>query len=210
MPIIVPTITAENAHVYRDQIERVQGFAPRIHIDLMDGIFTPNKSTDVASVWWPEEIEADIHIMYQKPQDEIEALIKLKPRAVIIHAESDADIPLVAGQLNAVDIACGLVVFPETTIESVKGILPFVQQLLIFSGNLGHQGGSVANLDLLSKVNEAKLVNPELEIAWDGGVNKENIAQLAAAGVDVINVGGAVQLAPDAGLAYNALKTLLP
>jgi pentose-5-phosphate-3-epimerase len=37
--IICPTITAYDSAEYKRQVEQVKSFAPRIHIDLMDGEF---------------------------------------------------------------------------------------------------------------------------------------------------------------------------
>ncbi len=210
MAIIVPTITAEDPHVYRTQIERVQNFAKRIHIDLMDGVFTPNTSVSTDQIWWPEDVVADVHVMFQKPDSQLEALISLKPNLVVIHAESDCDIRQFARALNEAGISCGVVLFPETKPEVIKQYSTEIQHVLIFSGNLGHQGGSTANLDLLEKVAQIKALNSKLEIAWDGGVNESNVSELARAGIDVINVGGFIQHTPNAGLAYEALSKLLP
>lgn len=210
MAIIVPTITAEDPHVYRTQIERVQGFAKRIHIDLMDGVFTPNVSVALDQIWWPEDVVADVHLMFQKPESQLEALVALKPSLVIIHAESDCDIAEFALVLNEAGISCGVALFPETKPEVIANYSSEIQHVLIFSGNLGHQGGSTANLDLLKKVAQIKAINSELELAWDGGVNDSNVSELVNAGIEVINVGGFIHAAPHAGLAYEALSKLLP
>lgn len=210
MATIVPTITAENPHIYREQVERVQAFASRLHIDLMDGIFTPNKSVGVEQIWWPEGTIADIHLMFQNPEEQLETVTKLKPNSVIIHAESSIDIEEFVKELRQSGINCGVALFPETSVESLGDAIRHIDHLLIFSGNLGYQGGSFANLDLLEKVAQAKALNPALEIAWDGGINETNVRALAAAGVEVLNVGGYVQAAPDAGLAYKTLVELLP
>ncbi len=205
-PVIVPTITAENPHTYREQIERVEGFAKRLHIDLMDGIFTKNKSIALNQVWWPENITADVHLMFQDPEAELKKLIKLKPNMVVVHAESDCDVPKFASDLRDHGIKTGLAVFPETSIESINYILPHVQQLLIFSGNLGHQGGSVADLALLEKAKEAKKLHRWLEeIAWDGGITDQNAKKLVEGGVEVLNSGGFIQHADNPEEAYRKL-----
>lgn len=209
MAIIVPTITASNSHVYREQIERVQNFAKRIHIDLMDGVFAPTKSISTSQVWWPENIEADIHIMYEKPEAELEQLIKLKPRMVIVHGEIKADIIQIAKELNQTGIKCGVALLAQTSVESIKKVLPSIQQLLIFSGNLGHQGGSTADLSLLGKASQAKQINPSLEIAWDGGVNYGNVPALIEGGIDSINVGGYIHYHSDPAGQYQKLASLL-
>lgn len=210
MAQIAPTITAENAHVYREQVERVEGFARRIHIDLMDGVFAPNKSVAPEAVWWSEGMSADIHVMFQEPANAIELLLKLNPELIIIPAESEFDFAQLQKFRAESKTRFGVALLPETSVVSVQDVLQQVDHLLIFSGNLGYQGGSVADLNLLEKVQQAKMINPKLEIGWDGGVNAQNVRQLADAGVDIINSGGYIHHAPDPALAYQALTALLP
>jgi ribulose-phosphate 3-epimerase len=175
----------------------------------MDGVFTPNVSIAPEQMWWPEDIVADVHLMFQKPESQIDILRALKPSLVIVHAESDCNVVDFAKALNQVGIACGVALFPETSVDVIAPYASAIQHALIFSGNLGHQGGSVANLDLLKKVEELKVLNPELEIAWDGGVNDSNVAVLTQAGVDVVNAGGYIHTAHNAELAYNSLNDQL-
>lgn len=208
MITICPTITAENSHVYREQVERVQKFASRIHIDLMDGDFTKNKSVEISTVWWPDEMLADIHLMFRNPEAELETLTKLRPHMVIVHAESNCDIPKFASVLREANIKTGVALFPETKVDSISYILPHVQQVLIFSGNLGHQGGSVADFSLLSKIAKIKQAHPFIEeIAWDGGISDKNATQLVEAGVQVLNAGGYIHTATSPERAYQLLCT---
>lgn len=207
MAIICPTITAEDPHIYREQIERVQPFAKRLHIDLMDGEFTSNKSIDLAQVWWPENMATDLHLMFKDPATRLKDIIRLKPELVIIQAESNADVPQFAAELSKHSIKCGLALLPETTVESVVFAFAEIQHVLVFSGNLGYQGGSEANLSLLQKVKDIKALNPSLEIAWDGGVNQQNAPSLANGGVDVLDVGGYIQFSKDPEAAYKLLTT---
>jgi ribulose-phosphate 3-epimerase len=192
MSIICPTVTAFDTHEYRAQIERVTAFAPRIHVDLMDGEFAPTKSPDLSQIWLTEGIECDVHIMYKRPQDHLEQLKALKPSLVIVQAESDCDIPKFAADLREAGIKTGISVLQSTQINDVAYLFPHVKHLLIFSGDLGHFGGQV-DMTLTGKVAEAKAAHKYLEIGWDGGINAENCRALADTGVDVLNVGGAIQ-----------------
>ena len=205
MATIVPTVTAENAHIYREQIERVEAFAERIHIDLMDGKFTPNTSLPAESVWWPEATEIDVHVMFQNPEEVLDVLIDLRPSLIIVPAECSADLRGIAHKLEEVGIRAGLALLPEITVESVETLLADFQHVLIFSGNLGHQGGSYADLSLLEKAGQAKAVNPDIEIGWDGGVNESNAEKLVSGGVEVLNAGGFIQKSPTPEAAYRQL-----
>lgn len=208
MATICPTITAYDSHEYREQMERVEPFAKRIHIDLMDGHFAPTKSPGLSNVWWPEGAVADIHLMYARPLAKLPALIKLRPHLVIIHAEADVDHMQFAKDLRKVGIRAGLALLHDTPADHVKSIVKTFDHLLIFSGHLGYHGGQ-ADLKLLDKVKELRELNPHAEIGWDGGITDKNAKQLVEAGVDVLNVGGFVHKAPDPAAAYLKIQRLI-
>lgn len=205
MSIICPTILAYDPCEYKEQIDRVLPFAKRIQIDLKDGEFTDTNNISLDKIFLPHNILCDIHLMYKNPQDYIHHLIKLKPNLVIVHAESDCDIPLFATKLREANIKTGIAIIKTTTIDSVRYILPHVQHLLIFSGDLGHFGGS-ADISLTSKIDEAKRVNRHLEFGWDGGINIDNVAYLSCVGINVLDVGGALQNARHPAKVYDIME----
>jgi ribulose-phosphate 3-epimerase len=208
MSVICPTVTAFDPHEYREQMERAAGFAERIHIDLMDGEFAPSQSPDLLQVWWPHNIYADIHLMYQRPMDHLQQLIRLKPHMVIVHNEAEVHHMHFAAELHRHDIKTGLAVLQETPIEWAEQIMHSFDQVLIFSGNLGYHGGE-ANMDMLKKVSFVRKNHPEAEIAWDGGINADNAKALADAGVDVLNTGGFIQKSQTPQEAYDKLNTVI-
>ena len=85
--------------------------------------------------------------------------------------------------------------------------IKMADQVVIVSGNLGEQTG-IADLSLTSKVTELKKIKPELEIAWDGGINKQNIEQLSKAGIDIFYVGGAIHKSTDPAFEVRELQAL--
>jgi ribulose-phosphate 3-epimerase len=207
MATIVPTIDAFNPHQYREQMERIEPFAKRVHIDLMDGQFAPTESPGLDQIWWPHELTADLHLMYQKPMEHIEQLIKLKPHLVVIHNEADVHHMDFAARLHQHDIKAGLAILQDTPVEYAFQIMHSFDHVLVFSGDLGKFGG-VADLGLLDKVRKIRQHHPEAEIGWDGGINDQNAKQLAEAGVDVLNVGGFIQNSDDPQAAYKKLSAL--
>lgn len=209
MATVAPTITAENPHQYREQIERVQGFTSRLHIDLMDGIFTKNKSLEISQVWLPDHITCDIHMMFENPLPAVEMLCRLKPSLVIVEAEADYSVGELKAILQSAGVKFGVALLAESKVENFRDKIALADHVLIFSGNLGHQGGSTADLDLLSKVAEIKAINPNAEIGWDGGVNDQNARVLAEGGVDVINAGGYIHHSNDPKNQFKLLEQAL-
>ncbi|MEO5690872.1 MAG: hypothetical protein ABIQ64_01665 [Candidatus Saccharimonadales bacterium] len=193
MAVVSPSITSPSTdpHLYREQIERVH-FAQRIHIDLMDGVFAPNKNINPIQIWWPENVIADVHLMYQKPSEHLETLISLKPNMVLLHAESDGDIESYLRHIKRFGIKAGVVLLADTSVAEAHGCIEVADHVLLFSGTLGSFGGTV-NLDVLHKVDQIRAIRPDIEIGWDGGVNDTNIKQIVSAGIDVCTVGGLIQ-----------------
>lgn len=208
MAVICPTVLAGNVHTYRQQMERVALFAHRVQIDLMDGQFAPHKSIAINEVWWPAGVTADVHLMYKKPMEHIEALINLQPNLLIVHAEADGDFFELLDKLRDQPIKVGVALLKQTEVSEIEPILNDVDHVLVFSGDLGSFGG-VADMSLVEKVQAIKALNSGVEVGWDGGISEQNAAQLAAAGVDVLNVGGFIQRSEDPATAYARLKSMV-
>lgn len=207
MAIICPTVLASDKDEFAEQIKRV-GFAPRLQLDFMDGDFAPTRSIDLKDASWPESIKADLHLMYRRPADYMETIMNQKPNLVIIHAEADVDLADFAQKLHGSGIKAGLCVLPETRISDVADVLNDYDHLLIFGGKLGYFGGN-ADLGQAKKAKEAKAINPNIEIGWDGGTNDQNAKQLAEAGIEVLNAGGYIQKADNPEAAYKKLADLV-
>ncbi len=208
MAVICPTITAFDPHEYREQMERIAPFAERIHIDLMDGDFAPSKSPPLEQIWWPEHLMADIHLMYRRPMEHLDMLIKLKPHMVVIHNEAEVSHAHFAAELHKHDIKTGLAILQDTPAEDIFQVMHSFDHVLIFSGHLGYHGGKT-DLSLLDKVKKVRKHYPGVEVAWDGGINDENTKVLVDGGVDVLNTGGFIQKSDDPAAAYAKLEEIV-
>lgn len=193
MAQVCPTVLATTTEDFRVQMETIESFAERIQIDLGDNRFTKT-TIDLKDVWWPSHVEADIHLMYQRPSIVLPELIAQQPGLVIIHAEAEGDHTEFAQHLKSHGIQFGVALLQNTHVAMAQDLIKLADHVLIFSGNLGSFGGK-ADLSLLAKVPQIRAINPQVEIGWDGGINAENIAQLVRGGIDVLNVGGAIQKA---------------
>ncbi len=208
MATICPTVLAKDLSTYQAQLKKVSGLAKRIQIDLSDGVFAPTKTVSLEEINWPPGLQVDLHLMYQDPTKWMRQIMKVKPHMVIVHAEADGNFLSFAQILHKLKLKVGVALLPKTPASAIKDALGHIDHVLIFSGNLGKFGGR-ADLDLLIKAQALKHLKPSLEIGWDGGVNAHNIHLLAAGGVDVLNVGGAIQKASNPAAAYATLKQKL-
>jgi ribulose-phosphate 3-epimerase len=204
MAVIAPCITTDNADDYKKSVERLQPFAQRVHIDIADGEFTPKPLMKAADLWWPKEWTVDIHAMVEHPEKHVQALVSQKPHMILFHAELKINMPALLQYIKQFGIKAGIVLQRATVPATVKAALEAADHCMIFSGELGKYGGT-ASLMQLEKVRLIKAMNAGLEIGWDGGVSLENAYSLAQNGIDVLNVGGAIQKADDPQKAYASL-----
>jgi len=107
-------------------------------------------------------------------------------------------------QIKAAGIKAGIALLKTTVPSTLADVIRLVDHVLIFSGDLGKNGGT-ASLMQLEKVRLVKAINPAAEIGWDGGVNIENAYTLAQGNVNVLNAGSAISTAADPAEAYAAL-----
>ena len=211
MTIIAPTITTNDPAVYARRLEDFLTFAPRIQIDITDGQFAPSQTINLNQVYWPpadkRECKIDLHLMLQRPIDWLDQIVAVVPDKVILHAESDDAgrmLPRIYEHLQRFGMQVGVALLPETQPADVADIIRVVDSVLIFGGHLGYQGG-VADLTQLEKIPAIQQINSTVTIEWDGGANLSNVSQIAAAGVDQINIGSAISGASDPAAAYRQL-----
>ena len=203
--VIAPAVLAESAEQYKEQVERITGFAERVHIDLTDGEFAPSFTVGVSELWAPAGWTIDIHLMAHKLDEYVPKLIALRPHLIIIHAEAEGDVLGALRDIKQAGIMAGLALLKPTVPRTVETLIKEADHVLIFSGEVGKFGGS-ASLMQLEKIRLIKAINPNVEIGWDGGVMIDNAYSLVQGGVNVLNVGGAIQKSSDPQTAFSQLQ----
>jgi ribulose-phosphate 3-epimerase len=209
MSVICPTITTGDPHVYREQLEIIASYTDGVHLDFSDGIFAPSELLPIDEAWRSDDLITHAHIMYQKPLEVIDDIIHLEADLVILHAESD-DVKKCLQALRENGTRTGIALLPETSVSDLQEleIDDLFDHVLIFGGHLGFQG-SDADLDQLDKVTRIRKAYPDIEIAWDGGVNDKNAKQISDSGVSVLNVGGFLHNAESPKTVYDTLVSLV-
>ena len=204
MSIIAPAITVETEDQYKTSIDRIKSFAQRVHVDISDGEFAPVFLVEPAKLWWPKEWIVDIHAMVMHPMDYVDKLISLKPHLITFHAETGVNLLPIMENIKKNGIKAGVALLKQTVPETMAAEIRAADHVLVFSGDLGHYGGT-ASLMQLEKVRLIKGINPNVEIGWDGGVSVDNAFTLTQGGVNVLNTGGAINNADNPDDVYDTL-----
>ena len=92
-------------------------------------------------------------------------------------------------------VKCGAVINPDTPVEKIADVLPLCDMVLVMSVFPGF-GGQKFIPEALGKLRQLRQMidesGKEIDLQIDGGVTAENVAEIKAAGANVIVAGSAV------------------
>lgn len=209
---IAPAVLAATPAQYEHDLQVATSVSSHIQIDVADGQFAPNRTVNLEQTYWPEQVRADIHVMYNDPASHLETLVALGPHLAIIHFESEGlseeQLRDMSTQLRAVGVQFGLALLPPTPVEAVHGLMSEIDHALIFTGELGHYGGEM-QAQCLNKIGQLKQLQPDMEVGVDGGIDDTNVAAVVRSGADVLNVGSYIQRASRPQEAYATLQNII-
>jgi ribulose-phosphate 3-epimerase len=174
------------------------GGAALIHIDVMDGHFVPNITIGpavTAAVRRVTQLPLDCHLMIDRPSRYVEEFVEAGADMVSVHVEAEPHLHGTVGRIRGAGAKAGVVLNPATPLSSLHDILPDLDYVLLMSVNPGF-GGQKLIPSVLRKARELRewIVSAGLDvrIEIDGGVNTDNLDEVAASGVDMIVAGSAV------------------
>lgn len=196
---IFPSILSD--HFY-DIESRLLSFAScgieTIHLDVMDGHFVPNLSfgpamiRDIKSIF---PFQVDAHLMVTNPNRMIPWFLEAGADWISIHLELKDQIQECLSLLKGSRVKTGLVLNPDTPVQTAFPYLEIVDYVLLMSVFPGY-GGQEFIPDTIPRIrslrDEIQTRKTHCLIQVDGGVNQSNSAQIADAGADLIVVGSAL------------------
>lgn len=210
---IAPSILSADFTKLGQQIEIVEGAgASLLHVDVMDGRFVPNITVGlpvVQAISRATQLPIDAHLMIVEPGRYAEQFVKAGAQMVSIHIEADPHAHRTLSAIRAAGAQAGIVVNPATPLSALDEAIKFVDYVLLMSVNPGF-GGQEFIPESLDKVRRLrKMINErglKVRIEIDGGIDAENIAEVASAGAEIIVSGSAIFGAPDPAVALRKLR----
>ncbi|MGC8719354.1 MAG: ribulose-phosphate 3-epimerase [Thermodesulforhabdaceae bacterium] len=197
--IIAPSILSADFARLGEEVAKVEeAGADWIHIDVMDGSFVPNITFGpdvVRAIRSYARIPFDVHLMIEFPERYIRAFAEAGADFITVHVEATRHLNRVIQEIRAAGARPGVSINPATPVCAVDGILEEVDMVLVMSVNPGFGGQSFIP-SVLPKIKALKdrvaLIDRQVLIEIDGGINADNIGKVAALGVNVFVAGTAV------------------
>lgn len=195
---IIPAILTNDVRELEEQIKAVEARVSRVHIDVIDGEFTPGRTIEVEALANLEvDVLYDVHLMVREPADWVEKCIRSLVDRITGQIELMQDQFEFVTKIQEVGHEAGLALDLETQVDKLdRDVLSYVDAVLLMGHKAGHQGGEL-EASVLQKIKDVQALRDEIggqfKICVDGGVNKMNIKQLEEMGVEEVAVGSAIE-----------------
>jgi ribulose-phosphate 3-epimerase len=196
---IAPSILSADFTRLGEEIASIErGGATVVHVDVMDGHFVPNITVGlpvVKSIARATRLLIDAHLMITEPGLYAEQFVEAGAQMVSVHVEIDPHLHRTLAGIRSKGAMAGIAINPATPLVALEEALPYADYVLLMSVNPGFGGQKFIRTSLdkvrrLRRMIDERGLKTRIEI--DGGIDRNNIAEIAQAGAEIIVSGSAV------------------
>jgi ribulose-phosphate 3-epimerase len=203
---IAPSILSANfAKLGQEITDVIKSGTDIVHFDVMDNHYVPNLTIGPLVCDAIRDISKnvgaliDVHLMVKPVDRIIPDFAKAGANFITFHPEASDHIDRSLSLVRDSGCKSGLVFNPATPLDYLDYVMDKVDMILLMSVNPGF-GGQKFIPGTLDKLRHARAridaytekTGREIWLEIDGGVNVQNIAEIARAGADTFVAGSAV------------------
>jgi ribulose-phosphate 3-epimerase len=197
---IAPSILSADFAKLGEEVDNVLASgADVVHFDVMDNHYVPNLTIGplVCEALRKHGVTApiDVHLMVKPVDRIIPDFAKAGATYITFHPEASEHVDRTLQLIKGEGCKAGLVFNPATPLDVLEYALPKCDMVLLMSVNPGFGGQAFIPYVLdkaraVRKMIDERGLDCRLEI--DGGVKADNIAEVAAAGIDTFVSGSGI------------------
>jgi len=200
---IAPSILSANfAKLGQEIADVIKSGADIVHFDVMDNHYVPNLTIGplVCEAIRPvTDAIIDVHLMVKPVDRIIPDFAKAGANIITFHPEGSEHIDRSLSLVRDSGCKSGLVFNPATPLDYLDHVMDKIDMILLMSVNPGF-GGQKFIPETLNKLRIARQkidayyekTGRQIWLEVDGGVNANNIAEIAKAGADTFVAGSAI------------------
>jgi len=133
--------------------------------------------------------------MIIEPERYIEEFAKAGADVITVHAEATPHLQRAVARIRELGKKAGVSLNPSTSLSAIEWVLTDVDMVLIMSVNPGFGGqaflpSSLGKVELLRTQLTRAGLNVDIQV--DGGIKADNVAEVVAAGANVIVSGSGI------------------
>ena len=211
--LVAPSILSADFAALGEAIAAVErGGADLIHVDVMDGHFVPNITIGppvVKAIKRVATVPLDVHLMITDPDLYIEAFVQAGAAMVSVHVEVLPHLHRTVHAIKALGAKAGVVINPATPVATLEDIAGDVDYVLVMSVNPGFGGQRFIPRSEHKVAAVRALLNRagnKAPVEIDGGIDRQNVGRVVAAGAGIIVAGSAIFHSGDPERATRELK----
>ena len=166
-----------------------------LHLDIMDGRFTPNMPIGFEVLRQLRDKTAlpfDAHLMVMDNDFFARELIKIGVQRISVHAESSRHLDRTLAFLRDAGVDAGVALNPATPLEALDYVLERLDFILIMTVNPGFAGQQIVPSGLRKIADCSRYLKSrgiDIPIQVDGHVSFSNIPEMVCAGADCLVAG---------------------
>jgi ribulose-phosphate 3-epimerase len=162
----------------------------------MDGIFVPNITIGpvvVRAIRKATKAFLDCHLMIMDPERYIDDFIKAGADGITVHVEATRHLHRTLSMIRERGLKSGVALNPSTPLDTIRYCLDDLDLVLIMSVNPGFGGQAFIDA-VIPKIADTRTMisGRTIQLQVDGGINKDNIANLTRMGVDNMVAGSSI------------------